>query len=262
MALAEDGAELDITFILAPLWDADLNGSMWTEIDEQIVPAELRAELASNGLRIGVVGSVKPAALEKKLSQGETPTTPTAASAKITGEPAVRSWSMQIRRGQPGNIIASSVYDQLSLLTNDDGQVRGQTYPLAQGQFVVNVDPQADQRVNLELTPQFLYGEARQQWVGEDGVFHLQSGKPKKTFSKLRLNVPLGHDQTLVIASLPQRPGSVGHYLLTEPRAEGLDQKVLLIRLGDTKFSDLMVQASDGDGTPLVPPTPTGAATK
>ncbi len=247
LTLATDGAELEITFIRIPLGDADVNGPMWNEIDEQIIPAELRAELAANGLRAGIIGSDKPPALEKKLAQADTPATPAAAAAKINTEPAVRHWSMQIRRGQPGNIIASSVYDQLSLLTNDDGQVRGQTYPKAQGEFVVGVDPQPDSCVKLNLQPQFLYGEPRQQWVGEDGMFHLQSGKPKKTYSKLKLEVTLRPDQTLIIASLPQRPGSVGHYLLTEPKAEGIDQKLMLIRLGDTKFNDLLVNVSDSD---------------
>ena len=118
-----------------------------------------------------------------------------------------------------------------------------QTYAQAQGQFSILVDPQGDGRVRVSLTPELEYGESRQQWVGQDGVLRLQSGKPKQTFDKLRLDFALAHNETLVLSSLSERPGSLGHYLFTEPRAGQMDQKLLLIRLASTKYDDLFTQA-------------------
>ncbi len=157
----------------------------------------------------------------------------------------MRRWQIQIHRDQPGRIVASSVYDQLPLLFHEDGQVRGQTYSLAQGRLAVTVDPQTDSQVHVSLTPELEYGEARQQWVGEDGVLRLQSGKPKKTFDKLKIDAMMAPNQTLAITSIGGRPGSLGHYFFTEPKPGHLEQKLLLVRLSDTKFSDLFVHVND-----------------
>ncbi len=246
VTLTEDGAELELVFVAYPFNDPALNGSLWNEIDEQAIPADTRAALAANGIRVGVIGANMPAGLEQKIAEVQKQATPGAASAKISSDPAVRRWQMQIHRDQPGRVVASSVYDQLPLLFHEDGQVRGQTYPLAQGRLVVNVDPQADSRVRVSLTPELEYGEPRQQWIGEDGVLRLQSGKPKKLFDGLKLDVTLAANQTLALTSIADRQGSLGHYFFTEPKPGHLEQKLLLIRLSETKFNDLFVNVTEG----------------
>jgi hypothetical protein len=251
LELTNDSAELEVIFIRVPAGDPDFNVALWRDVDEQALPAALRSELAANGFRAGVVGSESPPVLARKLSAGEDRTAPPAtAAAKLESEPAVRRTRLQIHRGRPGNIIASGIYDQLSLLVREDDQVRGKTYPQAQGDLVIEVDPQPDHRVALSLLPELKYGEARQQWVAEDGIFRLQSGKSKKTFDKLKLEATLGADQTLIVTSLPERSGSLGHYFFTESKSGHPEQKLLLIRLTETKSSDLFIQVNDGAGEP------------
>ncbi len=248
--LSSDGADLELVFVRFPLGDPELCEKLWHDIDEQSVPAAVRRELATNGLRCGLIGGTLPPVLAQRIAAVEDQSTPESAAAKYQNEPPVRRWRLQAHRGRPGKIITSQVYDQLSLLTNDDGQVRGQTYPHAQGLLSIAVDPQADGRVNLSLTPELEYGDSRQTWTGQDGVFRLQSGKPLKTFDKLRLDVALASDQILVLTSLPQRSGSLGHYLFTEPRAGHIDQKLLLVRLAKTKFDDLFAAATQPEAPP------------
>ncbi len=178
----------------------------------------VRRELAVNGMRSGLIGGPLPDMLAKRLTIAEDQSTPAAAAAKLQSESPVRRWRLQAHRGRSGKIVASPVYDQLSLLTCEDGQVRGKTYSQAQGLFSILVDPQGDGRVRLSLTPELEYGDSRQQWVGQDGVLRLQSGKPKQTFDKLKLDIALAPNQTLVLSSLAQRPGSLGHYFFTESR--------------------------------------------
>ena len=93
------------------------------------------------------------------------------------------------------------------------------------------------------LTPNLEYGQPRQQWIGEDGMFRLESGKPKQVFERLKTETILSPNQTLLITSLPQRPGSLGHYLFTEPSSGRTEQKLLMIRLAQTKFDDLFAEA-------------------
>ena len=103
----------------------------------------------------------------------------------------MRRSRMQFHRSRPGTIVTSGIYAQLSLLTREEGQVRGKTYPQAQGDFALEVDPQPDRRVGLSLVPELQYGQPRQQWIGEDGVFRLQSRRPKKLFDELKIAAKL-----------------------------------------------------------------------
>ncbi len=246
LELAEDSAELEILFVRFPVGDPDCNGALWNAVDEQALPAAMRAELAANGLRAGMVGGQTPRVLAGKLAAAEDHSTPATAAARLEAEPAVRRTRMQIHRGQPGNIVTSGVYDHLPLLVRDEGQIRGDTYTNAQGEFVIEADPQDDRRVKLSLVPQWEYGESRQQFVGDNGVFRIQAGKPKKTFRKLKFDVTLGPNQMLLLSALPDRKGSLGYYLLTEPTGGQLDQKLLVIRLADTKSTDLFVNVNQG----------------
>lgn len=256
--LSNDGADLDVLFVRFPLGDPGLCRQLWGEVDELELPSAVRRELAANGMRCGLIGGPLPDMLAKRLTIAEDQSTPAAAAAKLQSESPVRRWRLQAHRGRPGKIVASPAYDQLSLLTCDDGQVRGKTYSQAQGLFSILVDPQGDGRVRLSLTPELEYGDSRQQWVGQDGVLRLQSGKPKQTFDKLKLDIALAPNQTLVLSSLAQRPGSLGHYFFTEPRAGQMDQKLLLIRLAGTKYDDMFAQAIRADSAK---PTESPAAT-
>jgi hypothetical protein len=196
-------------------------------------------------LRAGVVGGQTPRVLASRIAAAEDQSTPATAAARLEAEPAVRRSRMQIHRGQPGSIVTSGVYEELPLLVRDEDQLHGDSYKNVQGELVIEADPQDDRRVKLSLVPQWEYGDSRQQFVGENGVFRLQSGKPKKTFRKLKFEVTLTPDQMLLITSLTDRKGSLGHYLFTEPRSGQVDQKLLVIRLSDTKTSDIFVKVDE-----------------
>jgi hypothetical protein len=244
LELADDSAELEILFVRFPVGDPDCNAALWNDVDEQALPAATRAELAANGLRAGVVGGQTPRILAGRLAAAEDRSTPAAAAARLEAEPAVRRSRMQIHRGQPGNIVTSGVYDQLPLLIREAGRLGGDSYKNAQGQFVIAADPQDDRRVKLSLVPEWQYGDPQQRYIGNDGMFRIESSKRKKTFSNLKLEATLAPDQMLFVTSLPDRQGSLGHYLFTEPSGGHVDQKILVIRLTDTKCTDLFVNVN------------------
>ncbi len=248
LELTDDSAELEVVFIRFPVGEPEMT-QLWKEIDEQAISSALRSELAANGLRAGLIGGETPSVLARKLSTPDEKPNPAAAAAKLETEPSVRRSHLQIHRGRPGNIVVSAVYDQLSLLIREDGQLTGKPYPQAQGDFVITVDPQPDRRVLLSLVPELKYGEPRREYVAEDGIFHPQLSKPKKTFDKLKLDTTLAADQMLVLTGMPERPGSLGQKFFTEAKSGQEEQKLLIIRLHETKRSDLFVQVSEGSET-------------
>lgn len=244
--LTDDGAELEIVFIRFPVGDPEMTTQLWSGIDEQVLPAALRAELASNGFRVGVIGGETPAVLSRKLSAAEEKAAPAAAGAKLESQPAVRRSRLQIHRGRPGDILLSNVYDQLPVMVREEGELRATMYPKAQGEFTIQVDPQPDHRVALELLPELQFGEPRRDYVAEDGIFVPQMKRQKKGFEKLKLAATLAPDQMLLVTGMPERPGSLGHKFFTEAKSGQEEQKLLIIRLTETKRSDLFVHVSEG----------------
>jgi len=244
IGMAEDGIALEIFFARFDYGDKEINGQLWNEVDEQQFSAELRRELAKNGLRAGIVGRELPAPLTSLVAQSELPAPgPDAAATKLENEPIVKKRLLQVRSGRRSELLASHVYDELPLLTCEEGQPRGRTYLQAQGLFAVRAYAEGDGRVRLRLLPELQHGQAKQQYVSEDGIFRPQAIRPARIFDELALEARLSPGQTLIITSVLDRRGSVGHYFLTEqPVAGKLQQKILMIRLAETRYDDLFAR--------------------
>ena len=171
------------------------------------------------------------------------PPTSEPASTKIDEletQPRVVRRHLQIRAGRRSEIIASGVYAELPVLMSEPGQLCGQTYHQAQGIFSVKSFPQPDGRVRLELVPELQHDQPLQRWVGDQGMMRLEASRPKRTFDDLALSTELTPGAMLVLSSLPNRPGSLGHHFFTEKENEGrLEQKLLIIRLAQTQHDGL-----------------------
>lgn len=250
--LPSDGVQLEIVSIRFPYGDENLNSQLWTGIDEQQLSPGVRRQLAENGLRAGIVTGPMPTALAQLFEAAEKPASMFEAAASLEQAPVVSRQKMQLHSGWRGQIFASNTYSELPLLTCEEGRVCGHSYMQAQCVLNTRVVSQGDRQVKLQFTPELQHGETRKQWVTEDhdvasvsqalnrdGVFRPQSGKPKREFQKLTFEATLAPEQMLVLTTLPDRSGSLGHYFFTEQQSDHLQQKLLIIRLAETRFDDL-----------------------
>jgi hypothetical protein len=248
ITLTDDGMQLEVISVRFPLGDPDFNAELWNKVDEQQLPLAVRRELAENGLRAGVLYGELPPVIAQKLSAAETrPASITEASARFERSAPATRQTMQLHSGWRGEILASGVYAELPLMMLDNGRLAGRTYPQAQGIIDAQVQALGDHRIKLHLTPQLQYGEARQQWVTEDGVIRPQTAKPKQAFERLTFDATLAQDQMLLVTSLPDRPGTLGNYFFTEQKDGQSQQKLVVIRLAESRYSDLFVPPSKGD---------------
>jgi hypothetical protein len=205
---------------------------LWKEIDEQSFSPELRRQLAQNGMRAGLVGSQVPAELARLLKLSDKPV-PKDEPANVTAEQSTVSLRvLQLRAGHPAEIQPlEHVYDELPLLMLEDGQLRGRTYYKAEGRFTLRAFPEPDGKVRVELTPELEHGEQHQRWVGDDGIMRLDASRSKRVFDQLAVAAHLAPGEILVMTSLPDRAGSVGHYFFNEGAAsEQPVQKLMVIR--------------------------------
>jgi hypothetical protein len=240
--MSSNSVVLDMFFVRVPFGDANVNGKLWEEIDEQHFAPELRERLARNGFRIGLVSGQMPVELSKLLELSDKP--PPNGDLEETSvenldvQPTVTRRHSQLPAGQPTEIIASGVYSELPVLMSDSGQLCGQTYTQARGIFTLKSFPQSDGRVRLELTPELYHDQPRQRFVAGQGVLRLEAGQPKRTFDNLTISTDVSPGAMLVLTSLANRPGSLGHHFFTE-NSSRLEQKLLVIRLGQTQHNGL-----------------------
>jgi hypothetical protein len=253
--LADDGVKLEIISVRCSPHDDELNGSMWNEIDEQQLALPVRRALAENGFRAGVVSGQLPPALAKVLAEAEKqPASVTEAAARLEQTSPVSRQQMQLHSGWRGEIIASNIYPELPLFTSEQGDLSGRTYRQAQGILAAKAKALGDRRVSLHLVPELRYGQEQQSWISEDGRLLPQAGKPKHVFERLAFDTTLAADQMLVLTTLPERGGTLGHYFFTEPQsaADQVRQKLIVIRLAQARYDDLFTStASNGKELPV-----------
>ena len=211
LAAMSESIRLEIYFARFPVGNSALNGALWNEIDEQSFSPQMRRELSENGIRAGLVGSHVPVEMARLLTLTDEPRKPAQENkVDLEAEPAVNMRLLAVRAGRRSEIVASNVYDRLPLLTREAGQVVGRTYAKAEGRLALRAVPQPDGRVRIELLPELHYGEQQQRWNAADGVIRLESGRPKRVFEDLKLNVDLAPGQMLVLTCRPDRSGSLG----------------------------------------------------
>ena len=256
--MSSDAVVLEMFFVRCPFGDPTINDKLWQEIDEQQIPAELRERLARNGFRVGVVEGRMPIELSKLLEMSDQSPPEPADKGKDQGDgktegeagdkvakvndfsdqPRVVHRRLDIRPGQRGEIIASGTYDQLPVLLCESGRVSGKTYNQAQGIFEIKQFPRPDGRVRLQLVPELHHDQMRQRWVGGQGMLRMDVSRPKQVYEEMTLSADLAPGDMLILASLPNRPGSLGHYFFTEKDGR-LEQKLLVIRLAQTQNDGL-----------------------
>jgi hypothetical protein len=240
--MSPDSVALDMFFVRCPFGDPTINEKVWKEIDEQQFAPELRERLAGNGFRVGVICGQIPGELLKLMELSDKPASTGdiegSQVASLEAEPRVVQRHLQIRAGEPGTIIASGIYAELPVLVSRLGKVSGQTYNQAQGIFAIRSLPQPDGRVRLELLPELHHDQPRMRYVGNQGVLRLDTSRPKEVYSDMTITTDLPAGAMLVLSSLANRPGSLGHYFFTSGESR-LEQKLLIVRLSQTQHDGL-----------------------
>jgi hypothetical protein len=240
--MSPDSVVLDVFFVRFPFGDAEANETLWQEVDEQQIPADVRTRLAQNGFRAGVIGNQLPVALSKLLELKDKPVPSGGVNqvdlSELGCEPRVDRRHMTLRTATRGQIIASDTYDELTVLLPEADGLCGQTYTQAQAMFAVAAAPQPDGRVRLDLLPELHHSQPKQRWIGDQGTLRLDMARPKRAFDTLGLSATLSPGNILLVTSLPNRPGSLGHHFFTCNKGQQ-EQRLLVVRLAQTQHNDL-----------------------
>lgn len=238
-ALSPQSMVLEILFARFPLGDVRANTTLWGDVDEQRLPTDLRLRLQRNGFRVGTIGGHLPAALAQllELKDGPAPTFDelNTKPVELESDAKVLRRHLQVRPGQRSEVIASEVHPELAVLLADGEQIGGQTYQQAQAMLAIKAFPEPDGRVRLDVVPEMHYGQMRQRWIGQQGMLRLEAGRERRAYDTLSVSTTLAPGHMLVMSSLPNRTGSLGHHFFSENKTGHPEQKLLVVRLVQTQ---------------------------
>ncbi|MFM8290746.1 MAG: hypothetical protein ACKOC4_03480 [Planctomycetia bacterium] len=237
---------VEVVFVRYADADADLGTELWNEVDEQAVDDGLRRRLAANGLRAGIVtGDLPPHLAERTLPDRAAPTTSADA---VAADAPLTHRLLRLLPGRRSEILVSSGIDELVLLEERDGQVRGGTFRDASGVLELKVRPAADGRVRVELVPEIRHGPLERSWVGEEGMFRMEAGQRRHRRDDLALGVDLREGDLLVVAG-GGTAATLGDALLRDPGGDRSTRRLVVVRpLGpavDPIFADASARAGD-----------------
>jgi hypothetical protein len=245
-----DAVTLEIFWARFPAGSPALNDEVWREIQEDRLPADLRARLAKQGLRAGVVGGTPPTAIMELLNPDGRKLDEQDSAEQVDPElfvetPRVTRRLKQLRLGTRMELQASDVIEQASLLVPADGELGGGTFGLAQAIYQLEVRAQPGGQVEMQITPELQYGPQQMRWLRDEmGNLIPKPLRDAEVFRDLRMTVPLAPGEMLFVLGLPDAASRLGHYFHTVETATGREQKAVLIRLADVP-QDAALQTAD-----------------
>jgi len=238
-----DSVALDVFFVRFPACDAEDAATLWAEADEMHLPADVRQRLTQNGFRVGLLGGQVPISLSRLLELKDKPA-PGCRSletqvANLEHEPRVVRRHMELRAGVRTEVIASDVQEELPVLRCCPAGVEGETFRSAQAVFALSVANERDGRVRVRLIPEIHHGESKLRYVSTQGAIRIQSGRAKRAFEDLAMEALLAPGHILVMGTLKERPGTIGHRFFAENVDGRVEYKLLVLRLAQTQHDEL-----------------------
>ncbi|HEY6565028.1 MAG TPA: hypothetical protein VIY86_11060 [Pirellulaceae bacterium] len=226
--LPEDSVVLETAMISLAGYDTEGWERIWSEVDEQAVPAKVRRALNRNGFRLGILGLTLPDELRALLAATEQGRGAAALPPDDTDLPWAHQ-RLRVRFGKRHELVTGDPRENLTIFTSRGGQILGRTFPEGQALFALSAHPAEGDATLLELAPEVHYGAPKPRVIAREGAFRYQVARERETYPHLLIRVPLGAGQTMILgaADLNQSLGS-GFF------AHEGEQKLLLIRLAAT----------------------------
>ena len=92
----------------------------------------------------------------------------------------------------------------------------------------------------MELVPELHHDQPKVQYVGTNGMIHLETSKPRQVYDDLTLRADPRPARCRCRSSPPNCPGSLGHHFFTESDGE-LKKSCSMIRLAHTQSDGLII---------------------
>lgn len=220
--------QLELLFVRHDVHDEEMHDELWRSVDEQFLAPEIRDRLSANGLRVGLVGDHLPPHLRQRFTANAS--SPEAGT-ELATDAAISRRLLQLLPNRRGEIVTGSGIHECVLLERVDDSVSGATYRDATALFSIEATPAANGAVQVTVVPEIKHGPLEKSWVGEDGMFRLETGQHRHRLEHLSFTATLPRDGMLVVGSSGEDAVSVGDCFLEDrDRGSGTTTRLLAIR--------------------------------
>lgn len=224
-----DAVRLDVVFVERPDGDALVGSEMWQHVDQVAAfDTTSRNQLAGNGMRVGVVGSRPPAAVQTLLGLSADFVHDKEAEKKkqLVGH------SVVLRSGNSTEIVTSAPYPLCELhMSGTTGQP---THSLSHARcgFKVSAHRLEDGWVTLDFVPQIRHGQERMRHVAGSEGWQFSMAQDLHAFNTHKFSTTLSVGEMVIMtAGIASRQYSLGEWFFRPP-GESM-QRVLIIRVAD-----------------------------
>ncbi len=238
--LSPDAVVLDVAFVRFPASDSSKYEAIWNAADEQGFGSELRRELATNGMRVGVFGQQMPTQLRELLDEPANLSQSLTQASEGELDLASSRQHLPVRAGHRTIITASGVLKSLPVLLNEEGTVRGHQLQDARCIFSLKAYPQGDGGVKLAMTPEIEHGESKTRWGGTEGMLIHQVGQDRLVLERLRWEAALRPGQSLLISGTPEIRG-LGESYFSQKAGGQVERRMLVVRFSQAQIDDLFL---------------------
>jgi hypothetical protein len=221
---------VEVLFLRFPEQDSLSRDELWNLVDEQTILPETRAKWSSNGLRLGVVTTKLPNALANRFIPEHVHSGEDVADGSLSATPAVVRRVLRLLPGKRSDLVICTGVPEMILLEHDAGGVHGATYRDASGYVSLRAWPDADGHVKIELVPAIAHGSSQRSWIGDNGVFRLETGQPRIELTTLLCNAIIPIDSMVVISCAGDATSSVGGVLFRERMSGKSELRMIAIR--------------------------------
>lgn len=225
---SDDVAVLEVAFVSIRLDQPE--DDIWQWVDETIVDAAPRRQLARNGIRIGRVQQVAdfPPRLDR-IRREPTATDESLEAAGIESELSHDFRRISCRVGKRYELPTRQVNPEpQNVLVRLGDETTGRTLSRLQPLLALRTTSVDARSLQLSLRPELQYGQMRQVWVGTDAALRLDNRRQSWSLEELEIDMRL-QQGAMLVAGTVDPPIGLGRQMFTGLTAEGDDDQVLMI---------------------------------
>lgn len=227
--MQRDTIVLELAFVrLSTLQEKQLV-EVWSKMDEQCLPIEVRRRLEANGVRAGVANAGLPtrvldwvAESERRLAEDPLE------QAGVASDVDLHFRRLTLRPHQPKEVIVKTRREEPLIVLHQTERLRGRTYENPELQLELSGSMSVTGRVDLRLTPIISHGEASKRVVSQRSAMRFEYQHAREVFQDLVMPLALSTDQLMMITASPV-PKGLGEALFTTIGPDQQPQRVVML---------------------------------
>jgi hypothetical protein len=221
---------LEVAHLEQPLGDLSMIDLLWKEVDQiGALDFDVRRELESNGIRIGITGPNPPRILQSLMDVDVQ-----WRSQRNDGQPVSQNIEqVPLFPNRPGTVLSSDRYTTCRIEVPRGSKREEVVYENAQCLFRIEAEKLQEGWVKLEFVPEIHHGQDALRRVASEDGWQLSNSQKVDTLYSQRFSLTLNRGEIAVLTAVPTPPGQLGHAFFVGNGENDEKQRVLVVRLVD-----------------------------